>query len=162
MDKAYTDIIDELNEIKNVDKVLLSVLSSVQANQIERIFDKGLDGNDNPIGIYSTKPISISKKRQARNTGKTYFKDGYKEYKQAIGFNSSKVNLVDSGQMMGDYSIIKIDDNTYGIGFKNDLNSNKADGNEKRFNKEIFAHSPSDDQVLDKAFDFELNRIFGV
>lgn len=157
----YAELIDELNELKNTDKVLTSVLSSVHANQVERIFDKGLDANDQPIGSYSTKPISIAKKKQARNTGKTYFKDGYAAYKQAIGFDPNKVNLVDSGQMMSDYSIIKIDAHAYGIGFKNELNADKSEGNEKRFNKEIFAHSPSDDEVLDRAFDFELKRIFG-
>lgn len=158
---AYTELIDELNEAMNTDKVMLSVLSSVQAAQIERIFDKGLDANDSPIGTYSTKPISIPKKNQARTTSQTYFKGGYKEYKSAVGFDSSKVNLLNTGQMKDDYSVIKIDNNTYGLGFKNDFNSDKADGNEKHFKKEIFAQSPNDELILDKAFDFELDRIFG-
>jgi hypothetical protein len=157
----YSEFIDELNELKNSDRVIMSVLESVRAEQITRIFDNGLDGNDQPIGTYSTKPISISKKNQARNTRSTYFKGGYKEYKEAIGFDSSKVNLVNTGQMRDDYSIIQVDSNTYGLGFKNDLNSDKADGNEAHFKKEIFAQSPNDDLVMDRAFDFELNRIFG-
>lgn len=157
----YTEFIDELNELMNSDKVIMSVLNTVLAEQKVRIFDDGLDANDSQIGTYSTKPISISKKNQARNTRSTYFQGGYKEYKAAAGFDNSKVNLVNTGQMRDDYSVIKIDDNTYGLGFKNDLNSDKADGNEKHFRKEIFAQSPNDEIVLDRAFDYELDRIFG-
>jgi hypothetical protein len=158
----YVDLIDDLNELRNSDKVILSVLSSVRAQQITRIFDDGLDANDQPIGAYSTKPIHISKKNQARNTRSTYFEGGYKQYKEAIGFDGNKVNLVNTGQMRDDYSIITIDQNTYGLGFNNDLNSDKADGNEAHFKKDIFAQSPNDDIVMDKAFDFELDRIFGI
>lgn len=161
MEKAYLELIDELNELKNTDTVILSVLSTIQAAQIERIFDKGLDGNDQSIGQYSTTPISISFKRQARKTRSTYFKGGYKEYKEKTGYDSSKVTLQDTGQMRDDYSVIKIDKNLYGLGFKNDFNSNKADWNEAHFKKEIFAQSPSEERILDEAFEVELDRIFG-
>lgn len=157
----YADLIDDLNELRNSDKVILSVLNTMLAEQKTRIFDDGLDAEDKPIGVYSTKPIHIARKNQARNTRFTYFEGGYKEYKSAIGFDSNKVNLVNTGQMRDDYSVIKIDDHTYGLGFKNELNSNKADGNEKHFKKEIFAQSPNENLILDKVFDYELDRIFG-
>jgi hypothetical protein len=161
MDVTYNDLIDELNELRNSDKVILSVLSTIRSEQITRIFDDGLDANDKPIGVYSTKPIYIAKKNQARNTRSSYFEGGYKEYKQAIGFDGNKVNLVNTGQMRDDYSIITIDQNTYGLGFNNDFNSDKADWNETHFKKDIFAQSPNEDIIMDKAFDYELNRIFG-
>jgi hypothetical protein len=160
--ERYGELIDELNELKNSDKVILSVLSTLRAEQITRIFDDGLDANDSPIGSYSTKPIRIPAKNQARNTRTTYFEGGYKEYKEAIGFDGNKVNLVNTGQMRDDYSIITVDQNTYGLGFNNDLNSDKADGNEKHFKKEIFAVSPNEDALTDRVFQYELDRIFGV
>lgn len=160
-EKVYGELISQLNELKNTDKVLLSVLTTVHAEQTERIFDKGLDANEQPIGEYSTKPISISPQNQARKTRSSYFKGGYKEYKGAVGFDNSKVNLVNTGQMRDDYSLIKVNDRTYGIGFKNEFNSDKADWNEEHFKKEIFAQSPNEDKVLDSAFDVELKRIFG-
>jgi len=156
----YLEFIDELNELKNSDRAMLSALESVRAEQITRIFDNGLDGNDQPIGSYSTEPISISKKNQARNTGQTYFPGGYKEYKGKAGFDNSKVNLVNTGQMRDDWSIIPQGLKTYGMGFKNELNGDKADGQEKHFGKPIFAHSPNDDKVFDKALQTELDRIF--
>lgn len=160
MDSIYTDLIKELNELKNTDKVLLSVLTTVHAEQVERIFDKGLDADEQPIGEYSTKPISVSKKNQVRKTRSTYFAGGYKQYKQEIGFDG-KVNLVLTGQMRSDYSVVKVEDNIYGLGFKNDFNSDKADWNEANFQKEIFAVSPTEDKILDDAFEVELKRIFG-
>lgn len=160
MDRAYIEMIDELNELMNSDKVLLSVGSTMQAEIKERIFEKGLAADDGPIGTYSTKPISIPQKKQARQTRSSYFKGGYKEYKSAVGQDSSKVTLVDSGQMRDDFSLIRISDTAYGLGFKNELNSDKADGNEKRFGKDIFAQSPTEDETFDKVFQFELDRIF--
>ncbi len=159
-DQVFAELIDEINELKDTDKILLSVLSTMQAVISERIFEKGQDGNDQSIGEYSTKPISIARKNQARQTRRSYFKGGYKEYKGAIGFNNSIVNLVNTGQMRDDWSIIRVDAKTYGLGFKNELNSLKADGNEDHFNKQIFAQSPSEDLILDKTFDVELDRIF--
>jgi hypothetical protein len=161
MEKAYLELIDELNELRNTDKVLLSVGSTMQAEIKERIFERGQAADDGPIGQYSTKPISIARNKQARATRSTFFKGGYKEYKSAIGFDSSTVNLVDSGQMRDDFSLIKISNNVYGLGFKNDLNGEKAEGNEKRFGKDIFAHSPNEDRIFDEVFQFELDRIFG-
>jgi hypothetical protein len=161
MRPEYKELIDELNELKKTDKVLQSVLSTMQVVISERIFDEGKDANDGLIGVYSTKPISISKKNQSRNTGHSYFSQGYKQYKGEVGQDNSKVNLVDSGQMRDDWSIIRIDDRAYGLGFKNELNSEKADGNEDRFGKEIFAQSPSEEKVLDNVFQVELDRIFG-
>jgi hypothetical protein len=157
----YKKLIDDLNELRDTDKVLRSVLSTMQVVISDRIFERGEDANGGSIGSYSTKKTSISKKRQSRNTGHSYFAKGYKQYKEEVGLDSSKVTLVDSGQMRDDWSVIRVDDKSYKLGFKNELNSLKAEGNQTRFNKEIFAQSAQEDRILDETFQVELDRIFG-
>jgi hypothetical protein len=161
VNKEYLELIDELNELTKDNTVILSVASTMLAVTAVRIFDDGLAADGSPIGQYSTKPISVSRKRQSRKTRSTYFKEGWKQYKQETGHDPNKVNLVDSGQMRDDWSIVEEGNNTIGLGFKNELNSLKADGNEKRFGKEIFAHGPEEDEVFDKVFQVELDRVFG-
>lgn len=159
MRSEFVELIDQLNDLRNTDKILLSVGTTMQAVIKERIFEKGLAADGGSIGTYSTKPISIARKNQARRTRSTYFKDGYKQYKGEIGFDSSKVNLVNHGQMRDDWSLIKISDKSYGLGFKNEINGEKAEGNEKRFGKEIFAHTPEENEIFDNVFQHELDRI---
>lgn len=159
--QVYNELMDQLDKLTKENTVLLAVGNSMLAVTKERIFENGLDAEGNSIGSYSTKPISISRKRQPRQTRSTYFKEGYKQFKKEIGFDPNKVNLVMSGQMRDDWSVIHLGNNQIGLGFRNELNSKKADGNEERFGKEIFSHSKEEDEILDKVFEAELDRVFG-
>lgn len=132
-------------------------LSSVLAIHKPRIFEKGLDGNDAKIGTYSTKPISISKKNQARNTGKTYFKGGYAEYKKDVGKNPGYVNLRNTDQMMQDYGLI-ISGQSYGMGFQNKLNYDKSQWMQTKYGKDIFDHDDREIQVLTDVLTFEVTK----
>ena len=125
MANEYLQLIDKVNRAIRSERVMRIALSSVLAIHKPRIFEKGLDGTDAKIGTYSTKPISISKKNQARQTGKTYFKGGYAEYKKDIGKNPGFVNLRNTDQMRMDYGLI-INGNSYGFGFQNELNYDKS------------------------------------
>lgn len=107
------------------------------ALQKDRIFSKGQASDGSQIGQYSTNPISISKSKQARNTGQTYFKGGYSEYKTAVGKNPGYVNLRNTDQMMMDYGVIQ-DGDEVGLGFQNDVNRDKSNWMTDKYGKDIF------------------------
>lgn len=157
--RGYEALINQVRRMQNTERIMVATLSTVLAGQKQRIFQRGKDANGGKIGNYSTKPISIARKNQSRQTGKTYFRGGYKEYKSLIGKGSSTVNLRNTDQMMMDYGIQIISRNEYGLGFTNQFNFNKSEWNEERFDKEIFAESNEDARTFDRVFQYELNRI---
>lgn len=121
-------------------------LSSVLAIHKPRIFQSGQDANKSKIGKYSTKPISISRKNQARNTGKTYFPGGYAEYKSAIG-KGGDVNFRNTDQMQMDYGIIQ-NGNEFGFGFQNNFNFEKSQWLQDKYGKDVFDLSEQELNVL--------------
>lgn len=157
--KGYDEVINTINHILNSEKIIVITLSSVLAGQKKRIFQQGKDADGSQIGTYSTKPISISRKNQSRNTGKTYFRGGYREYKSLIGKGSSFVNLRNTDQMNMDYGLHVLGKNEYGMGFNNSFNFDKSEWNEEKYKKEIFAQSDEDDRTFEAVFQFELDKI---
>lgn len=130
-------------------------LTTVLAVHKPRIFEKGTDASNAKIGIYSTKPASISKSNQSRQTGKTYFKGGYAEYKTAIGKNPGYVNLRNTDQMMMDYGMIT-SGGKFGLGFQNPLNYNKSQWMQDKYDKNIFDHTDSELNLLADVLKAEL------
>lgn len=129
------------------DKVMRTALITVLSVHKPRIFESGQDANNNKIGTYSTNPISISKANQARNTGKTFFKGGYAEYKSAIGKNPGYKNYRNTDQMQMDYGLI-VNGDKYGHGFNNTENANKARWNQDRDDKNVFDISNNELELL--------------
>ena len=157
MANEYLQLIDKVNSAIRSERVMRIALSSVLAIHKPRIFEKGLDGTDAKIGTYSTKPISISKKNQARQTGKTYFKGGYAEYKKDIGKNPGFVNLRNTDQMRMDYGLI-INGTSYGFGFQNKLNYDKSQWIQEKYDKDIFDNDSKELDVLANVLVFELQK----
>ncbi len=157
--KGYKELVIQINDIIKLDRVMVSALNTVIAEQKDRIFNKGKDAFNGKIGSYGTRPISISKKNQSRNTGKTYFKGGYKEYKGLTGKGNGTVNLRNTDQMRMDYGVMVLSKNEWGLGFSNEFNADKADWNEEKYDKDIFTTSKKEDNIFDKVFQFELDRI---
>ena len=159
MVKGYDVLIADLNRIISNDRVMIAATNSVLAMQKKRIFEDGKASNESKIGSYATKPISISKKRQAKITGKTYFSGGYREYKSLTGKEAGFVNLQDTGQMMIDLGSTVVGPNEYGIGFSNTFNADKSEWNETKYKKEIFATTDREDDLFIKVLEFELAKI---
>lgn len=159
MVKGYDALISQLNRMMQTDRIMVAALSTVLAGQKKRIFQDGKDASSSKIGSYSTKPISISRKAQSRNTGKTYFPGGYREYKGLIGKGNATVNLRNTDQMMMDYGVHILGRKEYGLGFNNPFNFDKSEWNEEHFDKEIFAESDADSKTFERVFEYELNRI---
>jgi hypothetical protein len=144
----FTGLMDKINNAVRSDRNHRVALSTVLAVHKPRIFQQGFDAKGQKIGVYSTRPASISKKNQARNTGKTFFKGGYAEYKRAIGKNPGFVNLRNTDQMMMDYVLMGSNLN-YGFGFQNVENFNKSQWAEQHFGqKNIFDMSRNEENVL--------------
>lgn len=150
-------LIDRVNNAIRSERALRAAISTVLSVHKPRIFEKGLDGVGSKIGTYGTKPISISKKSQARQTGKTYFKGGYAEYKKDIGKNPGYVNLRNTDQMMIDYGIVK-SGSQFGLGFQNDENYKKSQWMQDKYDKNIFDHTQSELDLLADVLVAELNR----
>lgn len=157
--KGYDSLIDQLNRLMQPDAVMVATLSTVLAAQKKRIFQQGKSAEGAKIGSYSTKPISISRKNQARNTGRTHFPGGYRQYKSLTGKGSGFVNLRNTDQMMMDYGVHVVGLKQYGLGFNNEFNFDKSNWNEDHFDKEIFAESDAEDRLFQRVFEYEINRI---
>jgi hypothetical protein len=157
--KGYDILIKDLNRVIGNEKVMIAAVNTVLAAQKKRIFQKGQASDESKIGTYSTKPISISKKNQSRNTGKTYFKGGYREYKGLTGKGSAFVNLRNTDQMMMDLGTTVVAKNQYGIGFSNALNGNKRDWMEEKYSKNIFNTTNKEDNLFVRVVEFELGKI---
>lgn len=158
MANELVGLIDRVNVAIRSERILRVAITTVLAVHKPRIFEKGLDGNNSKIGTYGTKPISISKKAQARQTGKTYFKGGYAEYKKEIGKNPGFVNLRNTDQMMIDYGIV-FSDGKLGLGFQNDFNGNKSNWMEGKYKKDIFDHTQEELDLIGSVISAQIAQI---
>jgi hypothetical protein len=143
----FIDLFNKINSVIRSDRNLRTALTSTLAVHKPRIFNQGFDSKGAKIGTYSTTPASISKKSQARNTGKTFFKGGYAEYKRAVGKNPGFVTLRNTDQMMMDYGL-QGSGLSYGFGFQNTENFKKSQWMEDKYKKTIFNLSRNEENVL--------------
>jgi hypothetical protein len=158
MANEFVNLVTKINSAIRSDKVQRAALSTSFAIHKQRIFAEGMDSKGQKIGTYGTKPISISKDKQARQTGKTYFKGGYSEYKTAVGKNPGFVNLRNTDQMMADYQVIGNASSGFGFGFQNDTNSDKSDWMTDKYEKEIFHASDREVEVFTDAYLYQVNQ----
>jgi hypothetical protein len=143
----FTAVLEKINNVVRADRTMRVALTTVLSVHKPRIFEEGFSAKGVKLGTYSTKPTSIAKSQQARNTGRTYFKGGYSEYKTAIGKNPGYVNLRNTDQMMGDYGLIGSGQN-FGFGFQNSDNYRKSQVLEQKYQSAIFDLSRHEDEVL--------------
>lgn len=157
MADIITEQINRLNEFIQSDRNIRTALITTLAIHKPRIFAQGFDEKGTKIGTYGTNPISISKKNQARNTGKTYFKGGYAEYKRAVGKNPGYVILRNTDQMYADYGIVG-SVGKYGFGFQNSKNYDKSQWMQDKYKKDIFSLSNNELNVLTNVLIDQLNK----
>lgn len=151
----FTGLIAKINNAVRNDRNLRLALTSILAIHKQRIFSGGYDGRGVKIGTYSTKPTSIPRDRQARDTGRTHFKGGYAEYKRAIGKNPGYVNLRNTDQMQMDYGIVG-SNLSYGFGFQNSANFQKMKWMERKYFRDIAITSNNE---LERLADILVNQL---
>lgn len=139
------------------ERVKKVALTTVLSRHKPRIFESGMAADGSKLGTYSTNPISIARSRQARNTGQTFFKGGYSEYKRAIGKNPGYVNLNDTGQMASDYGLIASGEQ-YAFGFQNPVNADKMQWMQEKYEKEIAHLSAEEMELLVDVLTDELSK----
>lgn len=149
--KGYDILIKDINALLQNQRVYVGAVNSVLVEMSARIFERGEDSRETMIGVYGTKPISISKKKQSRNTGKTYFKGGYRQYKSLVGKGNRGefVNLRNTDQMKMDLgTTVNPGTNEYAIGFNSEVNADKRDWMEEKYKKDIFSSSLAEDEIF--------------
>lgn len=157
MAKEIEDLIKRINSAVRSDKAMRTALTSVMAIHKPRVFESGQDAKGGKIGTYSTKKISISRSKQARDTGHTVFPGGYAQYKKETG-KGSTVNFVDTGQMQADYQIIASGEQ-YAFGFQNSQNWNKSQWLQDKFDKDVFDLTERELQILGDVHKAEVEKL---
>ena len=157
MANEYLNLITKINDAIRSERNLRVALTTVMAVHKPRIFEQGKDASNSKIGTYGTNPISIAKKNQARQTGKTTFKGGYAEYKRDIGKNPGFVILRNTDQMMMDYGIVQ-NGLQFGFGFQNDVNGDKSGWLSDKYQKDIFELSDNEVDLLVNVLVDQLNK----
>lgn len=150
-------VLKKMQDPNTFNRAVKVAVQTVLVEQKNRIFLQG-EAVEGKIGTYGTNPISISKKNQARNTGKTYFKGGYAEYKTDIGKNPGYVNLRNTDQMYFDYTFFDLGPGSYGIGFNNNLNFDKSQWMEAKYKKPIFNQNTKEGNILESVINFEIGK----
>lgn len=156
--KAFANLRQKLQRLGD-SRLVKRVMNLTFREHKNRIFVRGRQSRARQIiGRYSTKPISIGRKQQVRFTGRTFFKGGYKQYRQLAGLDSSKVILVNKGNLRDAYQLVQ-----RGGQFMFVMKDNKsaliAEGNEKRFNAVIFKVSPEELKRFRFFINAEIRRI---
>lgn len=150
-------VLKKMQDPNTFNRAVKVAVQTVLVEQKNRIFLNG-EAVNGKIGTYGTNPISISKKNQSRDTGKTYFKGGYSEYKTAIGKNPGFVNLRNTDQMFFDYSFFDLGPGSYGIGFNNEINTRKVEWMETKYQKDIFKQNAKEGNILESVINFEIGK----
>lgn len=162
--------------------IRLVAANAVLASFLERIFEKGKATDGSPIGKYSKKEIWIKvpidgvsnanfekigkpKKKKGDTEKKAYptketmyFPNGYKEFKEKSGRKSNKVNLYLTGDLFLSVKLGQTADKTV-IGIVSEEEKEKAEGNEKRFGKEIFSLSNDEKQLYFRTVNKEIEKL---
>jgi hypothetical protein len=163
-------------------KAVTTAMFDLQADMIRRVFDAGVDSQGVEIGKYSTKPMyySVTKKnsqiRSSSLKGKgkfsnspkfangnkrksQYFPGGYSEFRSTVGRQNSKVDLRLTGSLLRSIQV-GVGSNKVSLGFNNDIQFEKAKGNEQRFNKTIFAPSISEIEAIEQKWQEDVEDAF--
>ena len=167
--QVTASIVNKLTAIQDKDKMLRSCAAGILPVIKTRIHEKGLDSNDQQIGIYSpgymktrtgnygnsTRYKSGKRKGEVKDSG--VYSRGRKKGQKRPQYNrtadTKKVYSL-TRQMENDFSI-QPTDNGYGLGFNNPLNAQKAEWVQKQDNKLVYGFTKSESkQVADIAIEY--------
>lgn len=143
-------------------------MSTVLAMYVERIFERGENANNQPIGEYNStdslyvNPNESPKKFPTKGkTGKTKFKNGnshktgffnsYKDFRQKIGRSTKQVNLNFWGILNKDISSsLQKTGDKYIWGTKKSIDTDKVNGAEKKYGTIVFKVSKKEKTEMNR------------
>lgn len=102
-----------------IDSLVREIAQTMLGQTRERIHEEGKKSDGSQMGKYSKEYLKVRARRYNRTA-------------------DPKVILSLTGQMENDWSVIALGNQSYGLGYKNSLNADKANWNEDRYGK-IFA-----------------------
>lgn len=123
-------------KLKQFEKFQRQAALTVFATHKPRIFEKGIAADNTKIGEYVDGP--------------------YKDMRRSRGREVGFVNLEMFGSMKKDYQVTKA--GQVGFGFSNQVEASKADFNEDRYKKAIFALTQEEQDLYMRTLD---KLIFG-
>ena len=125
--------------IRDQDKLLRTVATTMQAVSSDRIFNQGKAADNSQIGQYSP---------------------GYIKQRIKKGLGSNRQVIVTfTSQLQNDWSVVAEGDKV-GLGFKNSKNADKAEYVEGTYNKEIFAHTANEEKQVNELYGSLVERNF--
>lgn len=120
---AFKELEEKILTLEQKDTVLRTVSTAIFAVMKRRIHNDGIKSDGSAIGTYSTDYLNWR------------LKNGYKT-------QGNQVNLFLTGQMQNDFSVGKLDENSWAIGFQNKFNYDKSvNAEDGRAPKQIKAHT---------------------
>ena len=157
IDLSQLNIAQTMEKLQSVtDTVMRTVATSMLGEVKTRIHERGEAADGSDIGQYNTtNPLYVNPKNSPRGfvpvgkrgavkfksaglPHKTRYFDSYKDFRTEIGRPVDKVNLSLSGQLNSQFVVIATDDG-YGLGWNNSEMPERAEGLTKKYGKEIWA-----------------------
>lgn len=175
----FTAKIDKKIQELNSDQILKLAVFAVNERRIRRIFEQGENSSGGKIGSYnSTKPIYVAPEdapRAVNKRGKTgkpiksgYY-SSYKAFRQAMGRESSFVNLRLNNELQSDLANaqvnkssnalanarpIKVSNTEYKVTLKKEINKEKIIGLEKKYGP-ILKHTKEEIELFHETIRLE-------
>ena len=156
-----------ISQLRKAD-LIYPVATKVHADMSERIFDKGVNGDGNKIGEYSTEPAYYSKKQfkktsafkpRGKNSNASKFKDGktrksmfiadgYHGLKGVQGYKNDTVNLTYSSTLRNNFDAGLTEDKGDVIVRLNSANADKMGWMVSKYGKATFKHTKEEKQFF--------------
>ncbi len=174
LNTVITNILGKLSG-KSIDNLNAEIATTLQASNVRRIHNNGLNTRMQKIGRYSKTPLYVNPKNSPRRfqpkgkTGKTvftktgkphvtrYFGDGYAGLRKITGRETSFVNLQLTGGLKSAWMIRKLS-NGMGIGFWTKKYAERAVRIEEHFGEtEIWGITATDKKDIDTIIQRHLN-----
>lgn len=143
------------------------------SKMVERVFEDGHNAQDSEIGGYnSSKPLYVNPKNSPRNfptkgkSGDSKFEDGklhktgyfssYKAYREAVGRQTGRVDLVMFGNLKSDFSkaVIRLDTLKFASSVSRVESSEKIKGIESKYGN-VFRLTPKERTNFKQVLAFE-------
>jgi arylsulfatase A-like enzyme len=176
VDLSRLDLSKTIQSIQTAtDTVMRTVATSMLGEVKTRIHEEGKAADGSDIGQYdTTHPLYVNPKNSPKSfptkgkTGKTRFKNGrqhatgyfdsYKSFRDEIGRPTDRVNLSLSGQMNNQFVVIATDKG-YGLGWNNEEMPERAEGLAKKYGKEIWALSETEQSKAIEVAQDTINKL---
>jgi hypothetical protein len=174
----------------NIVKEVTFPVATVMADKMrQRVFQRGIDGNDSKIGSYSTTPMYATKATfkgggfspQGKNAKKTssgklakgsknksggevrksmYLPGGYKQLRQVQGMETSFVNLQYTGLLFTDFSKLVVTGTEVDLKVGTKESADKIQWLSDKYGKETFKHTKSEREFFKQEVTKKLTKYF--